>query len=185
MSRSRYMPPPGLLKKRLLLLGALCAFILISGAFTRRPINAVRAAAGAAAMTAGMAAAVAAAAGAFLLWIRPWRMPAKRASVFLAVLAAGAAVALLVPAYPEERIHLLEYALVGWLAYAGLSRPANPVEWIAVPVLFGVFLGAADELVQFYLPDRVGDFRDVVFNSCGSAWGVLLVRAADPRKRGA
>jgi len=112
-------------------------------------------------------------------------MPRRRAAAFLFILVLGATYALLVPAYPEERVHLLEYALVGWLAYAGLSRPENPVEWVAVPLLFGIFLGAADELVQFYLPDRVGDLRDVVFNSCGSAWGVFLVRAADPRKPGA
>lgn len=31
-----------------------------------------------------------------------------------------------------------------------------------------------DELSQWWLPTRVGDIRDVVFNTFGGAWGITL-----------
>jgi VanZ family protein len=41
----------------------------------------------------------------------------------------------------------------------------------------GTCIGILDELFQAVLPNRVGDIRDVVINSIGVAWGVLLAKS--------
>ena len=74
---------------------------------------------------------------------------------------------------PEERIHLLEYALLGGLlAWTVSSRLIGAARLFAVFVLGGV-IGWGDEAVQWLLPDRVFDWRDVGFNLVGVAAGLI------------
>jgi VanZ family protein len=40
--------------------------------------------------------------------------------------------------------------------------------------LFTAFVGYSDELFQKFLPYRVYDLRDIVFNSIGGIWGICL-----------
>ncbi len=66
---------------------------------------------------------------------------------------------------PEERIHFLEYFLLGFMvrwAINGRSRQ----------VVFAIFIGALDEFIQYLLPQRVGDLRDVIFNMVASIAGL-------------
>ncbi|MBN1385060.1 MAG: VanZ family protein, partial [Elusimicrobia bacterium] len=39
---------------------------------------------------------------------------------------------------------------------------------------FVFFIGILDEVFQWFLPTRVGDIRDVLFNAAGGLWGVVL-----------
>jgi hypothetical protein len=67
--------------------------------------------------------------------------------------------------YPRERIHLLEYSILGWLSYwAG--------GWKAIPYV--VLVSILDEIVQGQIPGRVFDFRDIYFNLISSGIGILL-----------
>lgn len=70
----------------------------------------------------------------------------------------------------EERIHLVEYAVLGILLSRDL-RPRTVREWLQV-LLLGIVVGTIDELIQACLPYRVGDPRDVCFDAVGVAWGV-------------
>ena len=73
-----------------------------------------------------------------------------------------------------ERIHFIEYAVLGLL----ISRTVN------VRILHGMIytgclvtlIGAVDEIIQWFLPNRVGDIRDVFMNSVGGLSGLWLGR---------
>jgi hypothetical protein len=56
----------------------------------------------------------------------------------------------------EERLHFIVFGIYGYLSMLVLPRF---IAYIAC-----LLLGMGDELLQWYLPDRVGDWRDVQFN---------------------
>jgi len=73
---------------------------------------------------------------------------------------------------PEERFHFLQYGLLGYLIYALFFNRRRLPE---VPALCLVaFIGGSDELVQYFLPSRVGDMRDVVMNAVAGLSGVAV-----------
>ena len=79
---------------------------------------------------------------------------------------------------PAERIHLLEYGILGLLAAAGLRKKGESIWRSSGRALLFVFLvGLLDEGFQWLLPDRVGDWRDVGFNCLGGIWGLGLYLA--------
>ena len=70
---------------------------------------------------------------------------------------------------PAERTHLFEYGIVAILVHQALLVRARHGRSVPFPALLAVvltaFLGLIDELLQFFIPDRVYDPRDVVFNA--------------------
>ena len=73
-----------------------------------------------------------------------------------------------------ERIHFIEYGVLGLL----ISRAVNIrtfKESIATCCLI-TLIGVVDEIIQWYLPNRVGDIRDVTMNSFGGLSGLWLGR---------
>jgi len=73
---------------------------------------------------------------------------------------------------PEERIHLIEYGFLGFLLFRLFDSSFRFSFFIA---LFLVLLfGILDEIIQFFLPNRVGDLKDVIVNFLGGLWGILL-----------
>ncbi len=77
----------------------------------------------------------------------------------------------------EERLHILEYGVVGALVYLALEerrrhgRPPPAPTWL-VAILVTAALGWIDEGIQAILPSRHYDLRDVALNA---AAGVLAV----------
>ena len=69
-------------------------------------------------------------------------------------------------AHPEERLHFLLFGALGWLAPQIMTLP-----WAIISVLA---LAMGDELLQHFLPSRVGDWRDVGFNALAASGGLLL-----------
>ena len=69
-------------------------------------------------------------------------------------------------AHPEERLHFLLFGALGWLAPQIMTLP-----WSIISVLA---LAMGDELLQHFLPSRVGDWRDVGFNVLSASGGLLL-----------
>lgn len=65
-----------------------------------------------------------------------------------------------------ERIHFLVFGLFGFLSVLVFG----PLWGFAFPILFA----GLDELFQWWLPDRVGDLRDVSINILAGAGGALL-----------
>jgi VanZ family protein len=81
----------------------------------------------------------------------------------------------------EERIHLLEYGLLGAVLYHAFvlhAQRAGPGRW-RWPAL-GAFvlattLGWLDEGIQHLLPNRYYDLRDVGLNALAAGMAILLV----------
>ena len=73
-----------------------------------------------------------------------------------------------------ERIHFVEYAVLGLL----ISRAVNvrTLHGIIYTGCLVTLIGAVDEIIQWFLPNRVGDMRDVFMNSVGGLSGLWLGR---------
>lgn len=70
----------------------------------------------------------------------------------------------------EERIHFLQYGLLGLLVVK-TTRTRSLAQLLAMAV-FVVAVGCGDELIQWWLPNRVGDWRDVGINALAGILGV-------------
>jgi len=80
---------------------------------------------------------------------------------------------------PQERTHLIEYGVVANLVYQALKIRASNLKKIRFPALVAIvitsFFGVLDETIQWYLPNRVFDFRDIMFNVLASIMAVSSV----------
>jgi hypothetical protein len=73
---------------------------------------------------------------------------------------------------PEERVHFLQYGLLGLLVLK-TSRVRSWLQLLAVAA-FVIAVGAIDEAIQWLLPNRVGDLRDVAMNTLAGVMGVWI-----------
>ena len=74
-----------------------------------------------------------------------------------------------------ERVHFLEYGLISLLFYGAWSDAAD-VSIVALPITAGVIVGTLEEWFQWFIPNRVGEARDVLLNlvaiACGLAFSI-------------
>lgn len=111
--------------------------------------------------------------GIFLIYTsRLWRLPLTNMLSTAIILLAGIGYSFSLP-LPEERIHLVQFGLLGLLACPSL-KGREESGWIWKPLLFVFLVGVSDEVLQWFLPDRVFDLRDILFNTLGGIWGLLL-----------
>jgi len=110
----------------------------------------------------------------FIYTSRLWRLPLTNILSTAIILLAGIGYSFSLP-LPEERIHLVQFGLLGLLSCSSLrGERTNLRRWIWRPFLFVFLVGVADEVLQGFLPDRVFDIRDILFNTLGGIWGILL-----------
>ena len=76
--------------------------------------------------------------------------------------------------YVVERIHLFEYGLLGWLCAWALEGSGRWPAWWPVAMILVTLVGYGDECIQWLLPDRVYDLRDVFTNAGAGLLGVIL-----------
>ena len=71
-----------------------------------------------------------------------------------------------------ERVHFIQYGLLGLL----VSRAyiISSFKMLLASCLFLMTVGLVDEIIQWYLPNRYGDIRDVMMNSLGGVSGLWL-----------
>lgn len=91
---------------------------------------------------------------------------------------------------PEERVHLLEYAGLGYLLAYALQKDGRGSFYMTVP-LAGFVIGLGDETLQGFFPNRVFDWYDVGLNTIGILIGLAVAvlsrtggRASHPEKSG-
>jgi len=72
---------------------------------------------------------------------------------------------------PAERIHFLEYGILGVLIFKATGKGTKQ-NIFAIILL--VIIAVIDELIQYVLPNRVGDIRDIVMNITGGTIGLWL-----------
>ena len=70
--------------------------------------------------------------------------------------------------------HFSEYALMGVLSFGAFVKIKKYIPRYFVSLLFCIVYAASDELHQMFVPGRAGMVRDVVVDSCGAAFGVLI-----------
>ena len=82
-------------------------------------------------------------------------------------------------AIPAERSHLVEYGVVAVFLFEALTERARNGLRAPVPAVLAVLVtslvGVVDESIQLFLPSRVFEFRDILFNVLA---GVMAVTAS-------
>jgi hypothetical protein len=79
---------------------------------------------------------------------------------------------------PLERVHLPEYGIAACLAwFAVRSHRVSALAAFAATFLLTAVIGWGEEVVQYFVPGRFYDWRDVALNAL-SAWLALLVLVA-------
>ncbi len=98
----------------------------------------------------------------------------------VAVAAFAAATAWQLRGRPEEAVHLLQFGVLAVLLYRAL-RPATPdVAILAAVVLLGALVGTVDEIIQWIVPGRIWDLRDVAVNAGACALATAVLWRLDP-----
>ncbi len=118
-------------------------------------------------------------AGGFLIFIssRLWKLPLRNIIFTVLIFLAGLVYSFTLH-LPEERIHLVQFGLLGLLACPSLKgHDSGKWRWLWKPLVLASLIGAGDEFFQWFLPDRFFDLRDILFNALGGIWGILLYLA--------
>lgn len=84
---------------------------------------------------------------------------------------------------PEEQVHFIEYGILSALVYVALTHDIkNESIYFFSSLIISVF-GAGDEVIQWILPNRVFDVRDLVMNViAGILVQVLIAMVISKRK---
>ena len=99
------------------------------------------------------------------------------AAVYSSVMATGAAIVDIV-----ERVHFIEYGVITFLFYRAW-RPAADVSVIVLPILAGIVVGTLEEWFQWFIPNRVGELRDIALNLVAVVCGLMISVALTPPAR--
>lgn len=84
-------------------------------------------------------------------------------------------------AIPEERIHFLEYGFLTLLARWAFAARWSPGASYLAAAAFAALAGWGDEVIQYFLPDRVYDIRDVALNAVAAILAVAFDEALHNR----
>lgn len=78
-----------------------------------------------------------------------------------------------------ERSHLIEYSVVAVFIYEALTERASQGRRVPVPALLAILatslIGVLDEGIQVFLPSRVFDPVDILFNALASVMAVIAM----------
>ncbi len=85
-------------------------------------------------------------------------------------------------ANPEEAIHFIEYGLLGFFLYRALRHHIGDNSIYLVAFLMGSIVGTFDEILQWVVPQRYFDLRDVGLNALSSGlYQILLWKGVRPK----
>lgn len=106
----------------------------------------------------------------------------KRKLLFLAIFALGLSLSWQLKIL-VERVHVLEYGLLGVLAAKDLLKKSISIKPISLIIIAVTILAFLDEGLQYILPYRCWDLRDIAFNLSGGIWGILLFSTSQQHKK--
>jgi hypothetical protein len=81
-----------------------------------------------------------------------------------------------------ERFHLVEYGGLTWLYYRAWHGRAD-ITSLVFPALATFMVGIFDETLQWLVPARVGELRDVLLNGVSIACGLVFSLGLEPLNR--
>lgn len=76
---------------------------------------------------------------------------------------------------PAERLHLAEYGLLGFFIFRAFLLDFSYQKSLLLAWLLACLLGAGDEGLQWILPSRVFEWKDIWLNAASSGLGLLIV----------
>ena len=77
-----------------------------------------------------------------------------------------------------EQVHVVEYALWGWLASLCARAGRDPQRSLRTLVIVGMSIGFLEERAQVFVPRRFFQWSDVALNWFGLFLGVGVIGAA-------
>ncbi|MCA9405321.1 MAG: VanZ family protein [Candidatus Omnitrophica bacterium] len=86
--------------------------------------------------------------------------------------------------YPEEKIHYLEYGILGYLFLNALRLHCRPPAAYFWAFILTVLVGWGDEMIQYILPNRYFQWNDVLLNLQAGAMGLILTFLFQRVKKG-
>jgi hypothetical protein len=87
-------------------------------------------------------------------------------------------------ANPEEAIHFIQYGLLGFFLFRALHHHIDDNGIYLAGFLLGTLIGTFDEILQWIVPGRYFDLRDVGLNALSSAlFQILLWKGIRPKLR--
>lgn len=115
--------------------------------------------------------------------VRAWRrMPAAgrslRAVALFGLLGLYAWMLAVFSQYPAERLHLIEYGGMGFLLLRALRLDAGAPAAYGLAIALTAVIGFGDETIQWVLPQRYFELKDVGLNVVAGALGLAVVRVA-------
>jgi hypothetical protein len=77
--------------------------------------------------------------------------------------------------YPEEAVHLLEFGLLSYFLFRAFSHRIRDWTVYITTSLCVLFIGMIDEFIQWVIPGRIWDYRDIGINALAGVYFVLAV----------
>ena len=81
--------------------------------------------------------------------------------------------------YFDKLLHLMEYAVLGFLLMRGLKNSElkfSNISFIIFTAIFSTLYGLSDEFHQSFVPSRDASLLDVLFDCIGGAIGGIVYR---------
>ena len=107
------------------------------------------------------------------------RVRLKSWKPYLALLLIGPVYIVLLDRYalfPSERLHLVEYGFMGGVLFRALRLDVSERTAYMASFLTTLLVGIGDECVQWILPQRFFEVKDVQLNALSGGLGLLLLR---------
>jgi VanZ family protein len=109
-----------------------------------------------------------------VVFARLRQLPSRGARKLIVLLLGISVLSSLFLPFPEERLHVIEYSILGWLLGRALARSGKWPAWWGVGVLLAWLIGYGDEMIQWFLPNRVFDVRDILLNGVAGMVGLVI-----------
>lgn len=81
-----------------------------------------------------------------------------------------------------EKVHFVQFGLLAFLIYRA-RRPEGDASLLWMPVLGVLLVGTLEEWVQWLVPSRTGEIKDVLLNTYAGVCGLLLSLSLRPPPR--
>jgi len=86
---------------------------------------------------------------------------------------------------PEEQVHFIEYGILSALIYVALSHNIHNISIYFLCAFIVFVFGAVDEVIQWILPNRVFDIRDIIINGIAGILVQLLIAMVINKRKAA
>ncbi len=118
------------------------------------------------------------------LYFLVFRLRVRRISRYLWLVAGGGLYAyftIQLRQHPEEAVHFLEYGALAYFFFRALSSRIRDRTIYITVVLSVLFVGTLDEFIQWLMPERYWDYRDVGINAlAGVFFSVIMWKGIRP-----